>query len=148
MKKEYPNLELDQEAIRVISKSKPVGVHFAITDGTCETLEGPVRYNAGDAIITGNHGENWPVKRERFMASYQPEGDLIAGEDGTYQKIPKAALAKRLNVETRVPVQHRDSELLGRPGDWLIQYSEGDYGIVAADIFIDTYQVIEDSPRT
>lgn len=144
MKKEYLNLELDQDAIRAISKSKPVRVHFAMADGTCKTLEGPVRYHVGDAIITGTHGENWPVKRERFMNSYQPEGGLIAGEDGTYRKIPKAVLAKRLNVETRVPVQNRDSELLGRPGDWLIQYSEDDYGIVAADIFTDTYQVIED----
>ena len=31
--------------------------------------------------------------------------------------------------------------LRGAPGDWLVQYGPGDFGVVAADVFGQTYRV-------
>ena len=58
MSDELPNLRADPRALRVCKKPIPVRVEFATADGTCTTLEGPVRYRAGDAILTGVRSEH------------------------------------------------------------------------------------------
>jgi len=44
-------------------------VHFAAAAGQLQTLEGPVAYAAGDAIVTGVAGEQWPVPADSFAAA-------------------------------------------------------------------------------
>ncbi len=39
-------------------------------------------------------------------------------------------------------VEVDSGRLAGRPGDWLLRYGEGGYGIVAAEIFAETYEVL------
>ena len=53
-----------------------VSVTFVQSPGVCETLEGPVHYDVGDAIVVGARGERWPVKREIFARTY--DIDLIS----------------------------------------------------------------------
>src|SRR4051794_41552182 len=85
---DLPDLAADPRAPRVTKKPTPVQVEFAAADGVCETLEGPVRFRAGDAILTGVQGERWPVRRDLFMAGYQAVPPTPTGEAAGNRKIP------------------------------------------------------------
>jgi len=39
--------------------------------GKIETLEGDMNYEAGDLIMTGVKGEQWPVSQKRFLEIYE-----------------------------------------------------------------------------
>jgi hypothetical protein len=134
-----PDLAADPQALRVSKKPDPVRAEFAGADGVCDTLEGPVRYKAGDAILTGVRGERWPVARQSFLANYQPVPPTHAGDGGSYRKAPSLAHALRLDHERDVPVGWQKDPLHGRPGDWLLHYADGTYGVVQDSIFRESY---------
>jgi hypothetical protein len=127
-------------AVAAVKRPIPVAVAFADAGGTCETREGPVRYRAGDAILTGVEGEHWPVVRETFLATYRPAPPTRAGEDGRYTKLPALATAVQLTQAVAVPVGWSDDPLHGKPGDWLLRYADGGYGVVGDAIFRETYE--------
>ena len=54
------DLRTDPQARRVV-KDETVAVAFAEVDGELMSLEGPNRYVAGDALITGSTGDRWVV---------------------------------------------------------------------------------------
>ena len=139
MSEELPDLAGDPRALRVCKKPTLVHAAFAGADGVCDTLEGPVHFNAGDAILSGGHGDRWPVERASFLASYEPVPPTRAGDDGSYRKAPSLAYALRLDDEREVPVGSQRDLLRGRPGDWLLQHADGSYGVVQDEIFRDTY---------
>jgi hypothetical protein len=134
-----PDLAADPRALRVCKKPIPVRAAFAAADGVCETLEGSVRFKAGDAIVTGPKGERWPIGRDSFRSSYEPVPPTRAGEDGDYRKAPSLTFALRLDRPLAVPVGWQNDPLQGRPGDWLLQYADGNYGVVQDNIFRDSY---------
>jgi hypothetical protein len=105
----------------------------------CETLEGPVRFRAADAILTGIQGEHWPVQRNLFLASYEPVPPTKAGENGSYRKAPAVAYALRLDRSCDVPVSWQGDPLRAHPGDWLLQYADGTYGVVQDAILRKSY---------
>jgi hypothetical protein len=125
----------------------PVPVTFAASDGVCETLEGVVRYRSGDALLTGQLDERWPVQRDRFDESYEPVPPTVAGSDGRYRKRPAVVLAVRLTAPLEVLVGWQSDPLLGRPGDWLLRYGDGSHGIVQDAILRDTYGPAADESR-
>ena len=133
------NLEQHPQAFRARSKPVTVQARFAPAPGITETLEGPVAHSAGDAIVTGVAGENWPVERARFLASYEAQNPTMPGEDGTYAKRPKEALALRLARPHCVTLSGGRGQLNGRIGDYLVQYAVGDQAIVEGSIFERTY---------
>ena len=63
-----------------------VQVRFARTPGICRTLEGDVRYDAGDAMVEAPAGDRWPVRREVFRERYEPVPPTPAMHDGRYRK--------------------------------------------------------------
>jgi hypothetical protein len=105
----------------------------------CETLEGPVHYSTGDALLTGVEGETWPVPRERFHNSFAPEGALEFGTDGRYVRLNRHALAIQLTIRTEIAFGIAGDRLTGQAGDWLVGYEDGSFGIVADRIFRATY---------
>lgn len=117
-----------------------VAVTFARADGVLETLEGPVRYQAGDALLTGSADERWPVRRAVFDTRYvAAQPGMPPGTDGSYRKIVLAVLA--LQIDAAFTLCLRDGQLLhGQPGDWLVEYAPGDQAVVANAIFLNTYQ--------
>lgn len=129
-----PDLSIRPEALRVVKHATPTPVEFAAGDGVCRTLEGPVSYHAGDAILTGVKGERWPVVRAHFDASYAP-----TGREGLYAKRPAVAFALRLQAPMEVIVGWRPDALNAKPGDWLLSYADGEHGVVRDDIFRETY---------
>jgi len=133
------DLDKNPDALRVCKKPVAVEVEFAATDGVCKTLEGEVRYSAGDALLTGSHGDHWPVRRDLFRSSYAPIPPTRAGENGRYRKLPALAHALRLSDSFDIPANWQRETLHGRPGDWLLRYADGSFGILQDDIFRETY---------
>ena len=135
-----PELSTDPRALRAVKRPLPVRVRFAVAEGMCLTLEGPVAYRAGDAILTGIAGENWPVGRAKFDERYAPIEDTSPGADGNYVKLPLVVLALRLDAPLEVSMP-TGGILNGNTGDWLLQYGQSDFGIVKDEIFRSTYDV-------
>jgi len=121
-----------------------VQVDFARTPGICHTLEGDVRYDAGDAIVEARAGDRWPVRREVFRERYEPVPPASAMRDGRYRKRSVNVLARQLQDTTIVTLPGGRGELTGKPGDWLVEYGPDDFAIVARDIFAATYALIAD----
>lgn len=125
-------------ALQVCKLPLPVQARFAAVAGICGTLEGPVAYAAGDAILTGVQGEHWTMTRAKFDHAYVP----LAGVAGQYLKRPLNVWAAPLDSAIDVPLGDRRGTLHGVAGDWLLQYGPGDFGVVASDIFDKTYRVL------
>lgn len=135
-------VSLTSDFVEVVKLPIPVTVEFALNDGIIETLEGPVHYIRGDAIITGINGERWPVQRLKHFANYAPVPPTQTGQNGFYLKRATKTIAKKMMQPFTVSVGYAKDPLKGRVGDWLLQYADGSHGVVAADIFSQTYQVI------
>lgn len=134
------DLSTDPQARRVI-KDETVTVAFAAGDGELMSLEGPNRYVAGDALITGSTGDRWVVSRARFDAKYLPADPAVAhGEPGPYRNRPSIVLAKRMDEPFTIARSANGDTLRGTAGDWVMQYSPGDYGVVQAQRFAQVYR--------
>lgn len=112
----------------------PTPIHYktAIENGTVDTLEGPVDYQAGHKIITGPKGEKYPVSAGKFAEYYDDNKDGTA----TPKKIFKhAKLADHDGV-----VKASWGNLNYKAGeDYIVRHGAGDYGVVKKDIFAQTY---------
>ena len=129
--------------MKAIKRPIPVDVKFATSSGTLNTLEGPVAYSNGDAILTGVRGERWPMRRDDFSARYQPTDGQPMSNDGAYVKRRMIVEASRLDNPLIIDLPERGG-LRGNPGDWLITAPDGDQWIVADEIFAETYELISD----
>jgi len=130
-------------AFLAVKRPLPVTVEFAEQDNTLDTREGPVRYQAGDAILTGVEGERWPIQRARFLASYYPTAALRAGENGTYVKRHKTVWAWRSSTAIDIALSGQRGILRANAGDIIIDYGGGDLAVVAPSIFESSYQRVE-----
>lgn len=115
-------------------------VEFASKSGICETLEGPVRYAKGDAIVTGVEGEQWPVSIKEFEQRYRPLQDGRFGLAGRFEKIPRQALAIKLTTSKSIVLSSSRGVLEGRVGDWIVDYGDGDLSIISARLFDSYYK--------
>lgn len=122
------------------AKDEIVAVVFARTDGELASREGPNRYSAGDALITGSTGDRWSVSRARFEARYLPVAPLRAGEDGGYRSRPIPVRAKQMAASFAVARSAGGDLLHGAARDWLLQYAPGDFGIVEEARFRKVYR--------
>jgi len=137
------NLVHIKNAKHVQKKAVPVQVTFATADGVCETKEGLVAYKAGDAIMTGVEGEQWSIQRGKFDDTYMPISPTYKGIDGLYVKKPLIVYALQITEPFYVTVSWAKDKIQGKPGDWLVQYFENDYGIVDQTIFAKSYDIIK-----
>ena len=128
--------------VNVRKRACKVMVEFANGTLEVETLEGKVLAKQGDAIVTGQIGERWPIDRQRFLSKYEPVEPTIDGQSGIYQTRPKRLLGLKMKGPFCVVLPDGVSRLNGSSGDWLIDYGDGSLGIVAARVFADSYEVI------
>ncbi len=131
---EDPDLSVDPDAFETAKRPIPLGFRIAQEDEVIQTKEGPVSASAGDAIMTGTEGENWPIPGGKFEQTY----DII--EPGTAAKKDIPVFAKEMSEEFKVKVSWSDDLLQGESGDFLVQYGVGDYGVVGREIFRKTYK--------
>lgn len=57
--------------VKAIKKPIVVDAYQATQSTFIKTLEGTMKANEGDWIITGIEGEQWPVKKEIFEKTYK-----------------------------------------------------------------------------
>lgn len=108
-----------------------------------QTLEGPVHYVCGDALMTGIAGERWPIPRDRFSATYVPVPPVRMGEEGEYLKRPITVSARQATSHEHIPLDGGKSELSAQPGDWVVTDQNGNRWVVADEIFNETYERLE-----
>ena len=139
------DLSSEPRAVRVRKRPVTRAVVFATADGICRTMEGDVGYRAGDAIVTGERGEQWPVGRAQFLASYRAVDPRREGEDGFYTSRPVTLLALQLATPATVRAGDDGDNLSGQPGDWIVEYQDGSHSIVQAAVFSDSYELVDEA---
>ncbi len=137
-----PDIEADRRRVRARKRINTVEARFAASDGLLRTPEGVVDVRAGDAIVTGIAGEQWRVSRESFEHRYRPIPPTRAGQTGRYESLPIDVLAIAMDRRFEVVLGDGMSQLRGDRGDWLVDYGDGSLGIVAAEVFESTYEVV------
>ena len=123
-------------AFNTFKLAKPIHYDTATDSGTIDTLEGPVRYEAGHKIITGPKGEKYPVSPESFEDKYDIEDEHTA----TPKKIVK--YAKLADHDGVLHTSWGNLEYT-KGNDVIVRHGEGDYGVVKKDIFQQTYDTKE-----
>lgn len=129
------DLTKDSGAQQVQKKAIALQFRIAEEPEIVHTLEGPVKAPTGAYIMTGTKGENWPVPADKFKETY----NII--DNRTASKKPILIPAKQMDQDFHVTVSWSTDKLHGRPGDWLVQYGPGDYGVVESSVFDETYEV-------
>ena len=129
------------EAQNAAKRDIPVQVVFAACAGTLQTREGAVGYEKEDAIVTGVAGESWSVSRQRFAAKYAACAGTATGQDGQYRPVGNSVWAMQIQETFTVALPDGRGLLQGASGDWLVQYSPGEYGIVEKSVFDKSYRV-------
>jgi len=66
----------------------------------------------------------------------------VPGREGRYRNIPAPVRAKQIPVAFTVARSAGGDWLRGEPGDWLLEYAPGDYGVVARARFASVYRLI------
>lgn len=123
--------------MKAIKKAIVLGFRFAVGVEVVKTIEGSVTAQAGDAVLTGTKGECWPIPRPKFEATY--DFDEAAGN------CAKKAIvvdAEEMSAPFEVVVGWSAEPLQGKAGDYRLTYGPGDYGVVAREIFHETYDVV------
>lgn len=128
--------------MKAVKRALPVEVEFAVSAGVIQSLEGPVRFDGGDALLTGTQGERWPVSRGRFEASYRACAPAVMGENGYYVKLPVVVEVRRLDREQQISLDGGRGTLQGRAGDWQITDASGESWIVEASVFDASYALL------
>lgn len=139
------DLTTDPAARRYV-KHEQVDVVFAKADGELISREGPNRYQAGDALITGSTGDRWSVSRGRFDEKYEAAAPLPGGADGRYKARPVSVLAKQMAEPFTIARRAGGDLLRGDAQDWLLQYAPKDYGIVENARFQRVYRQLPPAP--
>lgn len=132
-----------RQSVRARKRVHTVQVRFVDQACEVETLEGIVHAGAGDAIVTGIFGEPWPVGRDSFGNKYQPVPPLEMGAPGNYLSLPIEVVATQMHVPFEVVLADGISQLRGQAGDWLVDYGDGNLGVVNAAVFDATYELLE-----
>jgi hypothetical protein len=122
----------EQGAFKTFKKPNSIHYETAEDSGTIDTLEGPVKYQAGHKIITGPKGEKYPVTPESFHDKYDVNDENTA----TPKKIIK--YAKLADHDGVLHTSWGDLEYT-KGNDYIVRHGEGDYGAVKKDIFQQTY---------
>ncbi len=122
-------------------KDEVVSVVFAVEPGSVMSRVGPNHYGSGDAVITGSDGDCWSVSAEVFSSKYVAEPGTTAGGSGQYRNVPRTVWARQYLTDFAVRRASGD-RLVGKPGDWLLQYQPDDHGIADAVRFARVYRLV------
>ncbi len=129
-------------AVRVRKREQLVQASFAEQACAVQTPEGVVHAHAGDAIVVGGAGEQWPIPPAQFRKKYRPVAPTTAGAAGTYRSLPLPVIALQMCQPFAVELPDRASCLLGEAGDWMVDHGDGRMGVVAEEIFAGTYEIV------
>lgn len=126
-----------KDGFKTYKKPAKEKYEIAQQDGNIETLEGPVAYKKGYYIMTGPKGEQYPIPPEKFSELKDDHGNGIA----TPKKIIK--IAKLADHDGSVKTSWGETLNYTKGDDYIVRHGAGDYGVVKADIFKQTYHTGE-----
>ncbi len=136
------DLTQDPAAGRFI-KTEIVQVNFASLPGELISLEGPNRYQSGDAIITGCTGDRWSVDRHRFDTKYQAVPPTV---DGAGWRLYGEAGTGAGQADQRAiygcPFGGAVMCYMAKRGTGSMQYGPGDFGVCGQSRFARVYQKV------
>ncbi|SDI74822.1 PGDYG protein [Propionivibrio dicarboxylicus] len=142
MSREYVGIDtLASKRVTYRTRGLEVNVEFARQTQTVATLEGPVRCEVGDAIVTGVQGERWPVPALNFQEKYVPVEGQALGSDGRYRKKILRVQAIQLVAPLDIELSGNRGVLHGAEGDWCVWYGSDDMAIVNRDVFLKSYEL-------
>lgn len=118
-------------------KANPVKYRVASSDGTIETLEGPVNFSAGFYIMTGPKGEEYPITPEKFKTLYDDQGKGVGIPKKILKKARLANHAGTVNTSWGEPLHYTAGN------DYIVRHGQNDYGVVKSDIFQQTYDTTQ-----
>lgn len=136
------NISFHIDAINAQSIPIDRDVIFATINGIMQTPEGPVRYNVGDALVSDANGHQWPVGRAYFEKHYVANMGTFPGTDGRYTKAPQDVKALQLKDNRRLDLSGGRGILLGKRGDWIVEYGDGELSIVGQEQFSMLYKLM------
>ena len=122
-----------KDGFQTFKKPAQEKYEIAQEDGTIQTLEGPVNYKKGYYILTGPKGEQYPIPPEKFN---ELKDDLSDGVCSPKKIIKTAKLADHDGV---VKTSWGEDLNYTATNDYIVRHGAGDYGVVKADIFKQTY---------
>ena len=124
-----------QDGFQTYKKPAQEKYEIAHQDGTLQTLEGPVNYKAGYYILTGPKGEQYPIPPQKFAELKDDLGNGVC----TPKKIIK--MAKLADHDGSVKTSWGETLNYTSGNDYIVRHGTGDYGVVKADIFKQTYSI-------
>jgi len=125
----------EQGSFKTFKKPAKEKYEIATEPGTIQTLEGPVKYEAGFYIMTGPKGEQYPITPERFKDLKDDLGNGIC----TPKKIIK--VAKLADYNGTVDTSWGEKLHYNAGEDIIVRHGTNDYGVVKKDIFEKTYEI-------
>jgi hypothetical protein len=125
----------EQGSFKTFKKPAKEKYEIATEPGTIQTLEGPVKYEAGFYIMTGPKGEQYPITPERFKDLKDDLGNGIC----TPKKIIK--VAKLADHNGTVDTSWGEKLHYNAGEDIIVRHGTNDYGVVKKDIFEKTYEI-------
>lgn len=128
--------------VRVRKRAVEVGVEPVLSDLTLQTPEGPLRLGPGDVVLDDGEGRRWGMSRQRLTARYEPLDAL----GKRWRSLPVSAQALRMTQDFEVRFVDDAACLRGVSGDWLLDYGDGSLGIVAAEVFDVSYDIVGAAP--
>ena len=126
-----------KDGFETYKKPAPEKYEIADSDGTIQTLEGPVNYKKGFYILTGPKGEQYPMPPEKFAQLKDDQGNGIC----TPKKIMK--VAKLADHSGSVDTSWGEKLQYNAGEDYIVRHGPNDYGVVKKDIFEQTYDTSE-----
>jgi len=105
--------------------------------GVIETLEGTVAYEKGFYILSGPHGEQYPVSPDTFHEIRVDNGD------GTSSPIKIIKKAKRADHSGSVSTTWGELLYYVPDVDVIVRHGVNKYGVVKREIFDKTYEVLK-----
>lgn len=106
-----------------------------------ETREGVVAAAPGDWVLTDNLGNKWPVSEAHLYSHYSQLVLSPGGQETQWIGRPIEVRVVKIKEPISVSVGSFQSYVRGEPGDWLIHYGNGTFGIVAESLFDALYQI-------
>ena len=101
-----------------------------------DTLEGKVLTNEGDMLIVGLNDEVYPCRAEDFEALYEH----VNGFEFRKRPITVDAIMLLCNMT----IEDGEVQMKGSAGDWLVSDPVGRQYICNSEIFMKTYDEVDD----
>jgi hypothetical protein len=109
--------------------------------GIIYTLEGPVAFQAGDYLVRGIKGEEYPITPQNFAVLYDERSMVPDGEGFAWYR-PANIIHQAVQIAEPFTVERKAGEIYtGKAGDYLVRTGQGSSGrIVDRTIFEQSYE--------